>query len=60
MRVNPATLTPTLDMRQGAAHAHAIGPTRGLESPRAYHRAHARCEERRQQARSEQFRTQFD
>ena len=67
-------------MRQGAAHARAIGspcglegpradwrvpvriggPTREVSNPRANKRAHVRGEERRQLARSEQFRMQFD
>ena len=47
-------------MRVGVAHAHTIGPTREVSDPRARCRAHARGEERRQLARSEQFRMQFD
>ena len=47
-------------MRQGAAHARAIGPTCEVSDPRANERAHARGEERKQLARSEQFRMQFD
>jgi len=47
-------------MRQGAAAAHIIGPTREVSNPRAYHRIHVRGEERRQLARSQQFRMQFD
>ena len=37
-------------MRQGAAHARAIGPTCEVSDPRANERAHARGEERRQLA----------
>ena len=44
----------------GAAHARAIGPTCEVSGPRANERAHARCEERRQLARSEQFRMQLN
>ena len=44
----------------GAAHAHTIGPTREVSDPGAYHRIHARGEERKQLARSQQFRMQFD
>ena len=47
-------------MRLGAAHAHTIRPTREVSDPRANQRVHARGEERRQLARSEQFRMQFD
>ena len=47
-------------MRQGAAHARAIGPTCEVSDLRANERAHARGEERRQLARSEQFRMQLN
>ena len=47
-------------MRQGAAAAHIIGPTREVSNPRANEWVHVRGEERRQLARSEQFRMQFD
>ena len=73
MRVNPMTRTPTpryaperrpripSDPRTKCrTQAHTIGPTREVSGPRANQRTHARGEERKQLARSEQFRMQFD
>ena len=42
------------------AYARGVEHTRGSGGPRACHRTHVRGEERRQLARSERFRMQFD
>ena len=67
MRVNPVTRTPTPRYAPGrrpradqGACARNSGSTREVSNPRANERAHVRGEERRQLARSEQFRMQFD
>ena len=44
----------------GAAHTNTIGPTCEVSGPRANQRVHVRGEERRQLARSEQFRMQLN
>ena len=67
MRVNPMTrhANPKIcawapPTRGSGACARNSGPTCEVLDPRANERVHARGEERRQLARSEQFRMQFD
>ena len=67
MRVNPATRTSTPRYAPGrrpradqGACARNSGSTREVSNPRANERVHVRGEERRQLARSEHFRMQFD